>query len=91
MPTYTTSVHESITEVNRREWNAVVAHQSDTGCVFERYEWIEAYEDATGAAARHVEVRADGTLVGVHPTFVRPLPGTPFRFLGPRNRAPTAS
>ncbi|MFC7068760.1 GNAT family N-acetyltransferase [Halobaculum lipolyticum] len=83
MPTFTTSVHESITEVNRQEWNAVVTHQSDTGSVFERYEWIEAYEDATGAAARHVQVRTDGTLVGVHPTFVRPLPGTPFRFLGP--------
>ncbi|MFC7096407.1 GNAT family N-acetyltransferase [Halobaculum marinum] len=83
MPAYTTSVHQSITEVNPREWNAVVAQQSDTGCVFERYEWIEAYETATDAAARHVQVRSDGTLVGVHPTFVRPLSGTPFRFLGP--------
>ncbi|WP_254273464.1 GNAT family N-acetyltransferase [Haloarcula marina] len=83
MTDLTTSVHRSITEVKRGEWNAIVAQQSRTGSVFERYEWLDAYERATGADARHVQVRKNGTLVGVHPTFVRPLPGTPFRFLGP--------
>ncbi|MDS0284533.1 GNAT family N-acetyltransferase [Haloarcula onubensis] len=78
-----TAVHHSITAVKRGEWNAVVAQQSDTGSVFERYEWLAAYEAATDARARHVTVRKSGTLVGVHPSFVRPLPGTPFRFLGP--------
>ncbi|MBX0322108.1 GNAT family N-acetyltransferase [Halomicroarcula sp. F13] len=83
MTDLTTSVHRSITEVKQGEWNAVVAQQSRTGSVFERYEWLNAYEDATGASARHVQVRKNGTLVGVHPAFVRSLPGTPFRFLGP--------
>jgi len=76
-------VHHSITAVKPGEWNAVVAQQSDTGSVFERYEWLAACESATDAGVRHVTVRKNGTLVGVHPTVVRPLPGTPFRFLGP--------
>ena len=83
MSELTTSVHRSITEVKQGEWNAIVAQQSKTGSVFERYEWLKAYEEATAADARHVQVRKNGTLVGVHPAFVRPLPGTPFRFLGP--------
>jgi len=83
MTDLTTSVHRSITEVKQGEWNDIVAHQSDTGSVFERYEWLLAYEAATGAEGRHVQVRKNGTLVGVHPTFVRPVPGTPLRFLGP--------
>lgn len=83
MSELTTSVHRSITEVKPGEWNAIVAQQSATGSVFERYEWLAAYEDGTGAEGRHVQVRKNGTLVGVHPAFVRPLPGTPFRFLGP--------
>ncbi|WP_262178036.1 GNAT family N-acetyltransferase [Haloarcula laminariae] len=83
MTDVTTSVHRSITEVKQGEWNAIVAQQSATGSVFERYEWLRAYEDATGADGRHVQVRKGGTLVGVHPAFLRPLPGTPFRFLGP--------
>jgi len=83
MSALTTSVHRSITEVKQGEWNAIVAQQADTGSVFERYEWLMAYERATDADARHVQVRKRGTLVGVHPAFVRPLPGTLFRFLGP--------
>ncbi|PAU85567.1 hypothetical protein CK500_02550 [Halorubrum salipaludis] len=35
-----TSVHRSIAEVKRGEWNAVVAQQSRTGSGFERYEWL---------------------------------------------------
>ncbi|MBV0923949.1 GNAT family N-acetyltransferase [Halomicroarcula limicola] len=83
MTDLTTSVHRSITGVKQGEWNAIVAQQSETGSVFERYEWLKAYEDATDSPARHVQVRKNGTLVGVHPLFVRSLPGTPFRFLGP--------
>lgn len=83
MSELTTTVHRSITGVKRGEWNAVVAQQSDTGSVFERYGWLAAYESATDADVRHVTVRKNGTLVGVHPAVVRPLPGTPFRFLGP--------
>jgi len=83
MAAITTSVHRTITDVKQNEWNAIVAQQSQTGSVFERYEWLNAYEEAVGADARHVQVRKNGTLVGVHPAFVRSLPGTPFRFLGP--------
>lgn len=83
MSALTVSVHRSITEVKKGEWNAVVADQSTTGSVFERYEWLAAYERATDAQARHVQVRKNGTLVGVHPAFLRSVPGTPFRFLGP--------
>jgi CelD/BcsL family acetyltransferase involved in cellulose biosynthesis len=83
MSELTVTVHQSITEVKQGEWNAIVAQQSDTGSVFERYEWLKAYEAGTDAEARHLQVRKNGTLVGVHPTFVRPLPGTPLRFLGP--------
>lgn len=83
MTAITASVHRTISDVKQNEWNAIVAQQSPTGSVFERYEWLKAYEEAADADARHVQVRKDGTLVGVHPTFVRSLPGTPFRFLGP--------
>jgi hypothetical protein len=83
MDSLSTSLHRTITDVKRNEWNAIVAQQSPTGSVFERYEWLEAYEEAVDADARHVQVRKNGTLVGVHPAFVRSLPGTPFRFLGP--------
>jgi CelD/BcsL family acetyltransferase involved in cellulose biosynthesis len=83
MTDLTTSAHRSITEVKQGEWNAIVAQQSRTGSVFERYEWLLATERATGWPGHHVQVRKGGTLVGVHPAFVRPLPGTPLRFLGP--------
>ncbi|WP_324759906.1 GNAT family N-acetyltransferase [Haloarcula sp. GH36] len=83
MTELTTSVHRSITEVKQGEWNAIVAQQSRTGSVFERYEWLLAYERGTDAVGHHVQVRKNGTLVGVHPSFVRSLPGTPVRFLGP--------
>jgi predicted N-acyltransferase len=81
--TISTTVHESVEEIKRGEWNAVVAEQSKTGSVFERYEWLHAYEDAHDATPAHVQIRKNGTLVGVHPLFERELPGTPARFLGP--------
>lgn len=79
----TASVRDSITDVKRGEWNAIVAQQSRTGSVFERYEWLAAYEAVTDESPHYVQVRKDDTLVGVHPTFERDFPGTPFRFLGP--------
>lgn len=77
------TVHRSTSGITQTEWDAVVAQQSDTGSVFERYAWLRAHEEAHDVAARHVEIRKNGTLVGVHPLVERPLPGTPLRFLGP--------
>jgi predicted N-acyltransferase len=83
MEGYTTTVHRSVAELKQGEWNAIVAQQSKAGSVFERYEWLAAYEAASDARPGYVEVRKHGTLVGVHPTFTRPVGGTPFSFLGP--------
>lgn len=75
-----TSIVDSLVEVQQSEWNNVVK-QSDGGTAFDRYEWLEAYERAHRPDARYVQVRKNGTLVGVHSAFARPLSGTPFRYL----------
>ncbi|MFB6105927.1 MAG: GNAT family N-acetyltransferase [Halobacteriaceae archaeon] len=77
------TVHRTLDGVTPTEWNAVVAEQSSTGSVFERYGWLRAHEAATGTGGRYVEVREDGTLVGVLAAVRRPVPGTGLRFLGP--------
>lgn len=83
MEEYHAAVHTSVDDIKQGEWNAIVAQQSKAGSVFERHEYLAAYEAAFDADARHVTVRKNGTLVGVHAAFARPVPGTPLRFLGP--------
>lgn len=83
MSEYTVTVHERVADLKRNEWNAVVADQSHTGSVFERHEWLTAYERAFDATGAHVQVRKSGTLVGAHPLFERSLPRLPVSFLGP--------
>jgi len=83
MTDLTVTVHDSVADLKQGEWNAVVSQQSSTGCLFERYEWLAAYEAASDARPRYVQIRRDGTLVGVHPAFERSLSLPGLRFLGP--------
>jgi|GEM_PF-5492308 len=83
MSDLTVTVHDTVAELKPAEWNAVVSQQSRTGCLFERHEWLAAYESASDATPRYLQVRRDGTLVGVHPTFERSLSPVGLRFLGP--------
>jgi len=68
----TSTFHESITTVNRNQWNNLV-EQSDLGCVFHRYEWLLAVEAGLGYTPAHVVVRKDGNPIGLFPNFVTEL------------------
>ncbi|ELZ24215.1 hypothetical protein C475_13237 [Halosimplex carlsbadense 2-9-1] len=83
MSDLTVTVHDTVADLKPNEWNAVVSQQSRTGCLFERHEWLAAYEAASDATPRYLQVRRDGTLVGAHPAFERSLSMPGLRFLGP--------
>ena len=78
MTELTTAVHHSITAVKRGEWNAIVAQQSDTGSVFERYEWLAAHEAAVfDAIADRMASLTSGRTIG---HLFRPASGQSLRY-----------
>ncbi|WP_255198773.1 GNAT family N-acetyltransferase [Halorarius litoreus] len=69
MSTLSTTVHRTVTAVNRNQWNNLVA-QSELGTLFHRYEWLHALEVALDDVPHHVVVRDDGNPVAVWPNFL---------------------
>jgi len=69
MANVATTVHGSIEEINRNQWNNVI-DQSDLGSVFHRYEWLLAVERGLGYEPRHAVVQKGGNPIGVFPNFV---------------------
>ena len=67
-----TTVHRSIEEVNRNQWNNIVVH-SETGSVFHRHEWLLAVERGLDHEPYHVVVRKNGNPVGLFPNFLTEL------------------
>lgn len=63
------SVHDSIEDVNRNQWNNVV-EQSRLGSVFHRYEWLQSIERGTDRVPRHVVVSKNGNPIGLFPNTI---------------------
>ncbi|RQG98786.1 GNAT family N-acetyltransferase [Natrarchaeobius oligotrophus] len=63
---------ESIQDVNRNQWNNVV-DQSDLSCVYHRYEWLRAVEEALSHEPRHLLVEKSGNPIAAFPNFVTEL------------------
>ena len=63
---------DTVTEVNRNQWNNVV-EQSELGCVSHRYEWLRAVEAGISHDAKHLVVRKKGNPIAVFPNFVTEL------------------
>lgn len=66
------TILETVTDANPNQWNNVV-EQSDLGCLFHRYEWLRACEEALDLQARHVVVSKGNNPVAVLPNFVKPI------------------
>ncbi|UPV76633.1 GNAT family N-acetyltransferase (plasmid) [Halorussus limi] len=65
----TARVYDSISEVDRNQWNNLIT-QSGTGSVFHSYEWLSAVECGIGDDPRHAVVSKDGNPLAVCPNFV---------------------
>lgn len=63
-----TAVHETVSAVNRNQWNNLV-EQSDHGTVFHRYGWLRAVERGLGLEGRHAVVTKNGNPVAIMPTL----------------------
>lgn len=66
MSDLTVTVHDTITECNRNQWNNLV-EQADLGTVFHRYGWLRAIEDGLERPSRHVVVYKKENPVAVLP------------------------
>lgn len=63
------SVHSSIDEVDRNQWNNMVG-QSDRGSVFHRHEWLSVAERTLDRDPVHAVVTKGGNPVAVFPNFL---------------------
>lgn len=72
------STHNSIADFSAGQWNNVV-RPSDTGSIFQSYEWISAFESVTTATPRHLVVKKGNNPVGICPGFIKPVADTPIR------------
>lgn len=69
-------VKSSITDYRKDFWNRVLK-DGETGTVFQRYEWLRAYEESHDATPRHIAVEANGQLYGSFPVFLHRIGQTP--------------
>lgn len=70
----------TIDEVNKNAWNEVVT-SSSLGCIYHRYDWIKSIEQSKSYQPLHVTVYKNGSLTGIFPNFVKPIPKTPLKRL----------
>ena len=75
-----TKVYNTITEINKNQWNNIIK-QSKLGGFFHRYEWLKSVEKGIGLDAKHIVIFKNGNPIGIFPNFVIKIEKTPFKRL----------
>lgn len=70
MSSLDTSVHETVTDFSRNQWNSLV-RQSRTGNVFHHYEWLLSCENGLDVEGKYIVVTKKGNPIAVFPNFQR--------------------
>lgn len=77
-PTMEAKRVDSIEAVDRNQWNHVV-EQSDLGCIYHRYGWLQAVESGTPYEPRHLVISRENNSIAIYPNFLTEV--GPFRQL----------
>ncbi len=67
-----TRLIDTVTEMNENQWNHVV-EQSDLGCLFHRYGWVQTVEEALDVSPNHVVVSKGQNPIAVFPNVTAPV------------------
>lgn len=65
-------IHDSISEINKNQWNNVVEN-SDLGSLFHRYEWIKSIEEAFDYDPKHLVAYKNQNPIGIFPNEIKPF------------------
>lgn len=80
MSELSTTVHITITDIDKNQWNKVVNH-SKLGSIFHQYEWLHAIEQTMPYQPRYIVVSKANNLIGVFPNFIIKTPKLPIKIL----------